>query len=244
VLALPEVPDTDYVLIVANKHSGKTEGNFSKALKKTEFNIKTVIVPYYELSLEMIRKLEPKPIAIILSGFGRWYEDLPMFEFNGEYEIIRECQIPILGICGGHQLIVMATGYSYARDMGYVAKVYKREHIWKAKPIRILKNDPIFNGISDGFYAFEWHGWEVVVLQNNIEKLAVSDCIEVIKSKEKVMYGLQFHPERDVDINEATGILANFLRIAFARKEKRSVFILDDLLSRPARKTAGRGANI
>ncbi len=69
----------------------------------------------------MIRKIEPKPIAIILSGFGRWYEDLPMFEFNGEYEIIRECQIPILGICGGHQLIVMSTGYSYARDMGYIS---------------------------------------------------------------------------------------------------------------------------
>lgn len=215
---LPKVPETDYVLIVGNRHNGKTFGKLSRALKGTGFNIKTVIVPYYEVSLNMIRKIETKPIGIILSGFGRWYEDLPMFEFNGEYEIIRECQIPILGICGGHQLIVMSTGYSYARDMGYFTKVYKREHLGKAKPIRILKKDSIFSGISDSFYAFEYHGWEVVVLPDNIEKLAVSDSIEVIKAKDKVMYGVQFHPERDVSINQATEILANFLKIAFKKK--------------------------
>lgn len=215
---LPEVPETDYILIIGNRHNGKTWGNIDRELKSLDFNIKTVTIPYYEVSIDMIRKIEPKPIGIILSGFGRWYEDLPMFEFNGEYEIIRECQIPILGICGGHQLIVMSTGYSYARDMGYISKVYKREHLRKAKPIRILKKDPIFSGISDSFFAFKSHGWEVVVLADNIEKLAVSDCIEAIKDTDKVMYGVQFHPERDVSINESTDILANFLKIAFKRK--------------------------
>lgn len=215
---LPEVPETDYILIVGNRHNGKTLGKLNGALKRTDFNIKTVIVPYYEVSLNMIRKIKNKPIGIILSGFGRWYEDLPMFEFNGEYEIIRESKIPILGICGGHQLIVMSTGYSYARDMGYISKVYKREHLGNAKPIHILKKDPIFTGISDSFYAFEYHGWEVVVLPDNIEKLAVSDCIEAIKATDKVMYGVQFHPERDVSFNKSTEILANFLRIAFKKK--------------------------
>jgi len=41
----------------------------------------------------MVNHLEPKPVAIILSGFDRWYENLPMFEFNGEYELIRESNI-------------------------------------------------------------------------------------------------------------------------------------------------------
>ncbi|GAH35288.1 unnamed protein product, partial [marine sediment metagenome] len=114
----PQVPATDYVLIVGNRHDGREDGNVRRAIENSTFNLETITVPYYEVSLDMVNHLEPKPVAIILSGFDRWYENLPMFEFNGEYELIRESNIPILAICGGHQFIVMAYGYTYARDMG------------------------------------------------------------------------------------------------------------------------------
>jgi len=210
----PQVPVTDYVLIVGNRHDGEGDGNIRRVVENSTFNVETVTVPYYEVSLDMVNHLEPKPVAIMLSGFGRWYENLPMFEFNGEYELIRESEIPILGICGGHQLIVMAYGYTYARDMGYGVYTYKEEDLKGITPISIIKEDPIFEGIPNPFYAPDSHGWEVVVLPDDIEVLAVSDCIEVIKSTQKIMYGEQFHAEIDLPFNEASAFLLNFLRMA------------------------------
>lgn len=210
----PEVPDTNYVLIVGNRHDGSTRGNIRRTIEYTTSDLETVTVPYYELSLNMVNKLEPQPVAIILSGFGRWYENLPMFEFNGEYELIRESNIPILGICGGHQIMAMAYGYTYARDMGYVVKVWEEEDLTEITPIDIEKEDPIFESIPDPFVAPEWHGWEVLVLPDNIEILAVSDCIEVVKSTQNIMYGVQFHPEVELPFSEARAIIPNFLEIA------------------------------
>jgi GMP synthase-like glutamine amidotransferase len=176
--APPQVPATDYVLIVGNRHHGREDGNIRRAVENSTFNLETVTVPYYQVSLDMVNHLEPKPVAIILSGFDRWYENLPMFEFNGEYELIRESNIPILGICGGHQFIVMAYGYTYARDMGYGVYTCKEENLKGTTPISIIKEDPIFEGIPNPFYAPGSHSWEVVVLPDDVEVLAVSDCIE------------------------------------------------------------------
>jgi len=212
--APPQVPATDYVLIVGNRHHGREDGNIRRAVENSTFNLETVTVPYYEVSLDMVNHLEPKPVAIILSGFDRWYENLPMFEFNGEYELIRESNIPILGICGGHQFIVMAYGYTYARDMGYGVYTCKEENLKGTTPISIIKEDPIFEGIPNPFYAPGSHSWEVVVLPDDVEVLAVSDCIEVIKSRRKIMYGEEFHAEIDLPFNEGSVFLLNFLRMA------------------------------
>ena len=102
--------------------TNKMDSLFSELASFVEnlgLGLKTLVVPHYEVSLKMIEKLDHKPVAIILSGNNADYPNLPMFEFNGEYEIIRQSKLPILGICCGHQQLAMAYGYTYARSMGW-----------------------------------------------------------------------------------------------------------------------------
>ena len=98
--------------------------------------------------------------------------------------------------------------------MGYGVYTCKQENLKRPPPLSIIKADPIFEGIPNPFYAPGSHGWEVVVLPDDVEVLAVSGCIEVIKSRRKIMYGEQFHAEIDLPFNEASVFLLNFLRMA------------------------------
>jgi anthranilate/para-aminobenzoate synthase component II len=224
ILPIPKVPNGDYVLVVGNEHDGREYRDNSpivSAIKKSGLNLKAFVIPYYEACPRVIKALDHPPVAVILSGFSRWYETLPMFEFNGEYEIIRqEKNIPILGICGGCQFFVMAYGYTFARDIGKKFFTHSVKDLIKKdapSPIKILKEDPIFNGIPNPFYAVKFQGWEVAIVGSQYETLAASDCIEVIKRKGRMIYGVQFHPESDTPFNMGRIILLNFLKMALDR---------------------------
>ena len=144
-----------------------------------------------------------------------------MFEYNGVFEIIRECQIPILGICCGHQLSFMAYGYTFARSMGWrdftSLALDEQEELTK---ITIRKDVPMFQGIPNPFTAPEVHSWAVsrVSLPEDYEITSESTYIQTIKSKTKLLYGEQFHAEIKTDYNEAMPYLVNFLKMALGRK--------------------------
>ena len=165
----------------------------------------------------MLNKLKNKPVAIILCGNNANYQNLPMFEYNGVFEIIRESQIPILGICCGHQLTCMAYGYTFVRSMGWsdITSLALDEHK-KMTKITIKKDLPIFQGIPNPFTAPEVHSWAVspVSLPEDYEITSESTYIQTIRSKTKFLYGEQFHAEIKTDYNEATPYLVNFLKMA------------------------------
>jgi GMP synthase-like glutamine amidotransferase len=213
---IPKVPTSNYVLLVGDQMSGDTFTELKEYVEGVGLNLKAIIVPHFMASLEMVEKLSTKPVAIILSGNNAGYQNLPMFEYNGVYEIIRKCQIPILGICCGHQLTVMAYGYTYARSMGW-EDITSIENYWDRTKIDIVKNDPIFVGIQSPFTAPEIHGWAVVNLPKDYEVLAKSTYIQAIKSKSKFLYGEQFHAEIKRPYNQAHPYLINFLKMAIWR---------------------------
>jgi anthranilate synthase component 2 len=139
-----------------------------------------------EISIEEIRKLNPRGI-VISPGPGR-----P--EGAGiSIDVIRNlgADIPILGICLGHQSIAAAFG-------GNVVGAKTIFH-GKSSKIQVRGND-IFEGISRKLEVMRYHSLVV-------EKESLPDTIEVIgetvedhvimaiKHKELPIYGLQFHPE-------------------------------------------------
>lgn len=215
---IPGVPDEDYVLVVGNQHNGFTFSELAAYIEDLDLGLKTVTVPYYEVSLEMVSKLSRPPVAIVLSGNNADYPNLPMFEFNGEFELIRQADIPILGICAGHQMTVAAYGYTYIRGMGWsdISALEIEENL-PLTEINISQDDPIFAGIQNPYTAPEIHGWVVAQLPDGYEEIASSDYLQALKSNDKMLYGEQFHAEIKAPYNQGSPYLENFLKMALDR---------------------------
>jgi len=216
---VPAVPIGEYVLLVGNQENGFTFSALADFVKNLGLGLQTLTVPHYEVSMDMLEKLEKKPLAIILSGNNADYPNLPMFEYNGEYEIIRKSDIPILGICCGHHQLAMAYGYTYARSMGWV-DISSMENAGTRAQIKKVKDDPVFKGMKDPFTAVEIHGWEIAVVPEGFETIAESTYIQAIRNKSRMIYGEQFHAEIKASYNEGTPYLINFLKMALKRKEQ------------------------
>jgi GMP synthase-like glutamine amidotransferase len=227
---VPETPEGDYVLIIGNQMDGFTFTELARFVEGLDLNLKALTVPHYEVSVDMVKKLRRKPVAIICSGNNASYQNLPMFEYNGEFEIIRETEIPLLGICCGHHLTCMAYGFTFAKSMGWSdITSLELEEDMKMTPISILKKYedlPIFKGIPNPFIALEIHGWEVspTSLPEDYVITSESSYVQTLKSKSRMIYGEQFHAEIKVDYNQGTPYLVNFLKMAIekARGEKKN----------------------
>jgi len=219
---MPDISDTpegDYVLIIGNQMNGFTFTELANRVEGLGLGLKTLIVPNHQVSLAMLEQLKNKPVAIILSGNNADYPNMPMFEFNGEYEIIRDSNIPILGICCGHQQLAMAYGFTYARSMGW-PDISSMEKPSARQEIKIIKADPIFKDIPNSFVAAEIHAWAIGYLPEGFELLARSDYIQAVKNKSRFIYGEQFHAEIEVPYNQGEPYLINFLKMAKQKQAK------------------------
>ena len=211
------VPSKDYVLVIGNEHNGFTFTELAKHIESLGYQ--AVGMPFYQASWDMISNFSNKPLAIILSGNNADYPNLPMFEYASEFDMIRKTDIPLLGICAGHQFLAMAYGYSRARSMGWsdISASQSRKKITK---INVIKQDPIFHDVKNQFSAPEVHSWSVVHPADEFEVIAKSSYIQAQKSKDRPIYGVQFHAEIDVDYNQAKPLIKNFLKIAKQYKDK------------------------
>ncbi len=116
---------------------------------------------------------------VILSGVplkdNRFAEDPQKFEW------IKTCEIPVLGICAGMQVIAIIFGSS----------LIKCQEIGMTD-IRTLRDNPLFSG---EFRAYELHNYSVEP-SCEFEVLAKSEkCVQGIKHRKKEIYGVLFHPE-------------------------------------------------
>ena len=119
-------------------------------------------------------------------------------------------QIPILGVCLGHQAIGQAFG----------AKVVRAPVLMHGKLSAIHHgNQGIFNEIPDDFEATRYHSLIV-------ERESLPDCFEVtaetdegivmgVAHKSRNVHGVQFHPE-SIASEHGHKLLKNFLELAGA----------------------------
>lgn len=130
-----------------------------------------------------------KPEAIILSGG-------PSSVTKGENfvseEIVKKVaagwDVPLLGVCYGHQLIAYALG-------GKVEKGKSAEY--GLGKITVDNEDLLFKGVPKEFTAWVSHFDEVKALPKGFVALAHSEtcAIEAMRHKERRIFGTQFHPE-------------------------------------------------
>ncbi|AGB40385.1 glutamine amidotransferase of anthranilate synthase or aminodeoxychorismate synthase [Halobacteroides halobius DSM 5150] len=156
-----------------------------------------------EITVNEIKDLNPSQI-IISPGPGR-PEDAGVSlkvvkEFSG--------QIPILGICLGHQTIGAAFGAE-------IIQAPKLVHGKTTKVINYGLKDSILEGIDD-FEATRYHSLIIdpATLSARFEVTAKTedDLIMGIRDKKSKLYGLQFHPE-SIMTEAGQEILNNFVQI-------------------------------
>lgn len=134
--------------------------------------------------------------GVVLSGSKtRINETAPWIELEmAAIRELRERAIPTLGICYGEQLIARTFGGE--PSIG-VAK--RSEHGWVE--LKIEADSPILAGLPKKFHSFEYHNDEVRSLPEGFRLTASSErCpIQAYDVVGVPMWGLQFHPERNLE---------------------------------------------
>ena len=170
-----------------------------------DFSVYAELVPY-DISLEELKKLNPK--GIIFSGGPSSVYDS---KAPTPTKKIFQMQIPILGICYGHQIIVNNFG-------GKVKRVNKE---YGSAVLSIDDNSDIFSGVGDSIRAWMSHGDEAKVVPDNFEIIGHTENARAaaISNKQKDVYGIQFHPEV-VHTENGNEILKNFvLKVCHANQD-------------------------
>ena len=125
-------------------------------------------------------------------------------------------QVPVLGVCLGHQAIGEAFG-------GKIVRAPRLMH-GKTCPI-VHSNDELFYGVPSPFTAMRYHSLivdpdslpaELVVtaMSDPASRSGTGDASEIMamKHRDHPTYGVQFHPE-SIGTEHGKRILDNFLRV-------------------------------
>jgi len=161
-----------------------------------DFSVYAELLPF-DTSLENIKKLNPK--GIIFSGGPSSVYDSNAPVPDGK---IFQLNVPILGICYGHQIIVNNFG----------GKVKRANKEYGSSVLTIDNNSDILNGIGDSVRAWMSHGDEAEDVPEDFEIIGHTDSSRsaAIANKQKTVFGIQFHPEV-VHTEKGTEILKNFV---------------------------------
>lgn len=153
-----------------------------------------------EMDIDQIKALAPS--AIILSpGPGR-PENAGICE-----QTVKELDVPILGICLGHQAICEALGgkVTYAKQLMH----------GKQSVAELDTDSKLFEGMDKKITVARYHSLcaDAETLPDCFKVTARTEDGEImaVEHKERPVYGLQFHPE-SVLTPDGEKIMRNFLK--------------------------------
>jgi len=190
-------------IMIAGNASNHIENNvgskkawYLKRLSHLNYNIK-----FIEIFKDSFSSSELENDAWIITGSEySVYDDmdwLKLFKIHLLEAI--DNNVPILGICFGHQLLAEVLN----------GKVKKNPNGWEVgySPINLTDdglNSKLFLDFPNNFYAAETHQDVILELPDNCIALAENDMgIQSFQHNYKNLYGVQFHPEFNAEIMNA-----------------------------------------
>ncbi|RMW38201.1 MAG: glutamine-hydrolyzing GMP synthase [Nitrosopumilus sp.] len=170
-----------------------------------EFSVYAELVPF-DISYEELQKHNPKGIIFSGGPSSVYSSDAPVPESK-----IFDMNLPLLGICYGHQLIVNKYG----------GKVKRANKEYGSSLLTIDSDKDLLNGVGESVRAWMSHGDEAEEIPPGFQVIGHTESAKAaaIASDEKSVYGIQFHPEV-VHTEQGTEILKNFvLKVCGAKQD-------------------------
>jgi len=170
-----------------------------------EFSVYAELVPY-DISLEELKNHNPKGIIFSGGPSSVYNSDAPT-PSKGIFDI----DLPLLGICYGHQLIVN----------NYGGKVKRANKEYGSSLLTIDNDKDLLSGVGESVRAWMSHGDEAEEIPPGFQVIGHTENAKAaaIASDEKSIYGIQFHPEV-VHTEQGTEILKNFvLKVCGAKQD-------------------------
>ena len=190
-------------------------------------NTASVLFALDRLKAEAKLSSAPAEIAaatkVVLPGVGAAGFAMARIHALGLFDIIRNLQVPLLGVCLGQQLLFEGSDEGDVTCLGLIpGRVTKIEashdlvvpHMgWNQltiAPHYPLPPDPLTEGVHDGDYAYFVHSFACPVNDCTIATSTYGRPFAAMVRRANV-WGCQFHPER----SSATGarILENFVKL-------------------------------
>jgi GMP synthase (glutamine-hydrolysing) len=188
------------VLVVNNYPSRERVGTLEKCLKGNGAEVVPV-----ELEGVSAARFDSSD-GVVLSGSPAMLTDARTIpKFQPEVDAVLDSQAPVLGVCFGHQLLAHAFGAEVVRD---------GRHVLEMVETTVLKEDPLFDGLSKSLMLVESRYEVVKSLPEGFTLLANSATsrIAAMKHPARLIYGVQFHPERFTKEHpEGDKVVGNFV---------------------------------
>lgn len=197
--------------MIAGMAMSNIENNVRKLVRQPEVRI----VHLSQLNEQTVREFDPD--AIVLSGTLRdfdLYSPEMIERFN---QFIRQTKVPVMAICGGHQLVGQAFGAKITTLDNKLPSEKRNGRLieYQYRFVKITDaDDPIFAGIEERPDArwqkytkrkhllriWQNHGLRLDRLPDGFVKLARGYLSEVQmmvrRTSEQLIYGVQFHIEK------------------------------------------------
>ena len=205
--------DGEKWLKLERKIAGLALGNIESNIHQLVLEPTIKRVHFTELSEELLNEFQAE--AIILSGTLRdfdFYEEKLFTQFNN---FIRNTSVPVLGICGGHQMIGQAFGATIVTlDDKLPSENRSGRHVeYQYRFVTITDcADPIFQGLSfhpefdrEGKHSnvirvWQNHSMKLDHLPEGFKHLARGYLAEqqmmVLRTEKQLLYSVQFHIEK------------------------------------------------
>ena len=170
-----------------------------------------LVVRYEKVTPSLVRELNAT--AVLISGCATDFAHYDEADLAGLRAIYKEASQPILGFCGGHQLMAQAYGAQIGptgSDGG--APIWEKGFM----SVQPLAPHPLFANLSEEVVVYQEHYWEVKEVPAGFVPLAKSDVcgIQAMAHGRLPLFGVQFHPE-EYDDGHVDGrqLLINFFNI-------------------------------
>lgn len=157
---------------------------------------------FQTLSINDIENITDEFSGVIISGAPILITEQDMEPILFASKWIHDINVPILGICFGHQLIGL--------HFGAIPSKMREDRDWQL--IECFEDSRLFERLPQEFKMMEDH-CETISIPGGFKLVASSDaCVnEAMEHNTKTIFGVQFHPE--ISGNLGRTLIDNFIRI-------------------------------